>query len=205
MKKMTVTGKTIEEAVQAGLHKWNVSRDQVEVRVIEQPSKGLFGIIGAKEAKVELERIPDPVEETMEFLHDVFKAMDLEVSIEPEEHAEHTTLQISGSNLGLVIGRRGQTLDALQYLTNIVANRRSNSYVRIMLDAERFRERRRETLEQLAFRLAERAVRTGKEIILEPMSPHDRKIIHATLQDHDKVTTYSKGDEPNRRIVITLV
>jgi spoIIIJ-associated protein len=103
-----------------------------------------------------------------------------------------------------LIGRRGQTLDALQYLTNIVANRFSTSHVRIVLDAEQFRERRRQTLEQLSERLASRVIRSKKEVVLEPMSPQERKVIHSHLQDHPSVKTYSKGEEPNRRVVIVM-
>lgn len=104
----------------------------------------------------------------------------------------------------MIIGRRGQTLDALQYLTNIVANRYSENFVRIVLDAENFRQRRRKTLEDLAERLAGQAIRTGKEVVLEPMPPLERKVIHAKLQSHPQIKTLSKGEEPNRRVVITL-
>jgi spoIIIJ-associated protein len=112
---------------------------------------------------------------------------------------------VSGSgDLGMLIGRRGQTLDALQYLVNIVANRYASSHLRIVLDAEDFRERRRKTLEDLSDRLAGRVIRTRKEVVLEPMAPHERKVIHSQLQHHPKVKTFSRGDEPNRRVVITL-
>lgn len=113
-------------------------------------------------------------------------------------------LHLYGADLGILIGRRGQTLDALQYLMNIVANRYSSTHMRIVLDAENFRERRKKTLEELADRLAERVIRTKKEVILEPMSPHERKVIHAQLQDHAKVRTFSRGEEPNRRVVIVF-
>lgn len=202
MKKIVVTGKSIEEAVKNGLQQWNTTEDRVKILVLEQPSKGLFGLIGAKDAKVELELIPDAVEEAIHFLEEVFQTMSLQVRIEKKSSKEGLELHLYGSELGMLIGRRGQTLDALQYLVNIVANRYSTSHVRIVLDAEQFRERRKKTLEDLAARLAERVIRTKKEVVLEPMSPQERKVIHAKLQDHPKVRTFSRGEEPNRRVVI---
>lgn len=205
MKKITASGKTIEEAVKNGLVQLNTSEDRVRVQVLEQPSKGLFGILRSKDAKVELELIPDPLDETVAFLQDVFNSMNIPVQIDKNvDSKDSIILNLSGSELGILIGRRGQTLDALQFLTNIVANRQSDSHLRIILDAENFRERRRKTLEELSFRLAGRVVKSKKDVILEPMSPQERKVIHTYLQDHPKVRTYSKGDEPNRKVVITL-
>ncbi|PZE19087.1 RNA-binding cell elongation regulator Jag/EloR [Paenibacillus xerothermodurans] len=202
MKKIVVTGKSIEEAVSNGLRQWNTTEERVKIHVLEHPSKGLFGLIGVKEAKVELELLPDAEEEAINFLQDVFQTMNLAVRVEKKVQKDGVELHLFGSELGMLIGRRGQTLDALQYLVNIVANRYSNTHVRIGLDAEHFRERRKNTLEDLALRLAERVSRTKKEVVLEPMSPVERKVIHAKLQDHPTVRTFSRGEEPNRRIVI---
>lgn len=205
MKKIVASGKTIEEAVHNGIAQWQVSKDRVHVVVLEQPSRGLFGLIGVKEAKVELELIPDPYEEAENFLMEVASAMGLRVSVDRKETKEGLYLSVSGGgDLGMIIGRRGQTLDALQYLVNIVANRYSDSHIRIVIDAEDFRQRRRKTLEELSERLAGRVIRTKKEVVLEPMSPHERKVIHSQLQNHPKVKTMSKGDEPNRRVIISL-
>ncbi|MNB74375.1 R3H domain protein [compost metagenome] len=243
MNKVVATGKTIEEAVKRGLAELAVSEDKVTINVLEQPSKGFLGLIGAKDAKVELallpERAPVPAAsapslpqqnetetreeatggvarqdsgnpaneaypEAVRFIVDVAATMGLEVHVEVVPGKDADLLQISGPDLGQLIGRRGQTLDALQYLANIVANRYSDSYVRLILDAENFRDRRKKTLEDLADRLAGRVVRTRKEVVLEPMSPQERKIIHSRLQDHRQVNTFSKGEEPNRRVVITL-
>ncbi|WP_059050446.1 RNA-binding cell elongation regulator Jag/EloR [Paenibacillus senegalimassiliensis] len=146
----------------------------------------------------------NPYEEAASFVRDVGENMGLDVKVEIVQGKDNTVLNISGHDLGLMIGRRGQTLDALQYLANIIANRYSDSFIRIILDAENFRERRKKTLEELADRLAGRVVRTRKEVTLEPMSPQERKVIHSQLQDHPEVKTYSKGDEPNRRVVIAL-
>jgi len=204
VKKIVVSGKTVEDALKNGLAQWNTTEDRVKLTVLEQPSKGLFGLIGSKDAKVELEYIPDAVEETILFLQNVCQAMDIDVSVEKQEDKDGVILNLTGKELGMLIGRRGQTLDSLQYLVNIVANRYSDSYLRIVLDAENFRNRRKKTLEELSDRLASRVIRTRKEVVLEPMSPQERKIIHAQLQDHPKVKTYSKGEDPNRRIVITM-
>jgi len=204
MKKVVVTGKTIEDAVKAGLAQWNVSEDRVKIHVLEQPSRGFFGLIGSKEAKVELELIPDALEEATLFLQEIFKTMHISITIDQQKDKEGALFNMSGSELGILIGKRGQTLDALQYLVNIVANRYSDSHIRILLDAENFRERRKKTLEELALRLAGRVIKTKKEVILEPMNAQERKIIHSELQNHPSVKTYSKGDEPNRRVVIAL-
>lgn len=204
MTKITVSGKTVEDAIQSGLRQLGLPEERVRVRVIEQAAKGLFGLIGTKEAKVELEVIPDAVEEAVKFLQELFACMNRKVELARVDEDDHVRLNFQGEDLGILIGRRGQTLDALQYLVNIVANRRAEKYQRIVLDAENFRERRKQTLERLADRLADRVVRFRKEIVLEPMSPLERKVIHAHLQDHPKVKTYSKGEEPNRSVVITL-
>lgn len=203
MKVITVYGKTVESAIQSGLDQLGVKRDRVEVEVLEQSSKGLFGLIGSRDAKVQLTLIPDPVEEARNLLTDVIAAMNIDADIhQTEDEDSNVVFQLSGGDMGMVIGRRGQTLDALQYLLNVVANRHAKQHIRIVLDAENFRARRRETLERLADRLAGRVIKTHREILLEPMSPQERRIIHAYLSDHPKVRTFSKGDEPNRRIVI---
>ncbi|WP_211750023.1 RNA-binding cell elongation regulator Jag/EloR [Paenibacillus sp. Marseille-Q4541] len=146
----------------------------------------------------------DPYVEASDFVKEVAAGMGLEVEIEIKKSRDGKIFNITGEDLGLIIGRRGQTLDALQYLTNIVANKNSSSFVRIILDAENFRLRRRKTLEELADRLASQVIRTGKEVVLEPMPSQERKVIHAKLQHHRQVNTISRGEEPNRRVVITL-
>ncbi len=194
----------MEEAVRKSLVTLGVSEDRVKVTVLEQPSKGLFGLIGAKEARVQLELLPDGIDHAVAFLQEVTGAMHSAVTIERDDGRDEVLLNLSGANLGMLIGRRGQTLDALQYLTNIVANRHSDRHLRIVLDAEQFRKRRRETLEALSDRMALRAVKTRKDIMLEPMSSSERKVIHARLQGHPQVRTYSQGDEPNRCVVIAI-
>ncbi|MDP5276077.1 RNA-binding cell elongation regulator Jag/EloR [Chengkuizengella axinellae] len=205
MKKISVTGKTIEDAVQSGLAQLNTTEERVKVHIIEEPTKGFLGIIGSKEAKVELEYISDVIDEAFEFLKDIVDKMKLDVSVEIGQKKDNEKfLNLTGPEVGILIGRRGQTLDSLQYLVNIAANRYANSYQRVLLDAENFREKRKKTLEQLAGRIAARVIRYKREVSLEPMPPQDRKIIHTYLQDHSKLDTKSEGNEPNRYVVITL-
>jgi spoIIIJ-associated protein len=204
VKKVVVSGKTVEEAIQSALNQLGTTADKVKVTVLEQPSKGLFGILGGKDAQVEVECLPDPLGEAKRFLQEVLKTMKLDVSIDQVEEEDHVLLNIVGPNLGMIIGRRGQTLDSLQYLVNIVANRKNKDHLRVVLDAENYRARRQETLEDLADRLASRVIRTQKEVVLEPMTPLERKIIHSRLQNHPKVSTHSQGEEPNRKVVIDL-
>ena len=204
MTKMIATGKTIEAAVKAGLSQLQTTEDRVKIEVLEQPSKGLFGFIGVKEAKVELELLPYAIDQAALFLKDLFKSMNIEARISQTKDRDGIHFDLRGPELGILIGKRGQTLDALQYLVNIVANRYSDTFVRISLDAENFRERRKKTLEELANKLATRVIRSQKEVVLEPMNSQERKIIHSELQNHPTVKTFSKGDEPNRRIVISL-
>ncbi|MDR3588733.1 MAG: RNA-binding cell elongation regulator Jag/EloR [Negativicutes bacterium] len=210
------TGKTVDEAIEAALAEWAVSRDQIEYTVLEEPSKGLFGLLGGKPAKVlvtlkdepeeKKSSLPktDPVVVAKEFLQNVFAAMKLDVKIEKMSGLDNVTLNLRGDDLGILIGKHGQTLDALQYLTNLAAHRDSEDRMRIVIDVEDYRKRRAETLERLARRLADKVKSRGEKVVLEPMSPHERKIIHMTLQDDYRVTTYSEGEEPFRKVVIDL-
>ena len=202
MKKITVSGKTVDEAVQSALAELNTTRDKVSILVLEEPQKGFLGLIGVKPAKVEVELKPDAAEEAIKFLNDVTSKMGITIEVNKSETKEGFLFDLSGEKIGMLIGKRGQTLDSLQYLTNLVANRYSEEYIRIVLDAEDYRDRRKEALEQLAKRIGNKAVRTRKEVVLEPMNALERKIIHTALQDIKGVKTYSEGVEPNRRIVV---
>ncbi|MCR6098481.1 protein jag [Salipaludibacillus agaradhaerens] len=202
MKKVTVSGKTVEEAVESGLVKLEATLEDVEYNVLEEPQKALFGLLGGKPAVIEMKVKPDPLNEALVFLRETIDKMGVSAYVEPEEREEGTYLNISGTDIGVLIGKRGQTLDSLQYLVNLVANRESDNYVRLYLDAEGYRERRKEALVTLAGRLSEKAVRTRREVRLEPMNAHERKIIHTALQNVQGVSTYSDGQEPHRRIVV---
>ena len=206
MEMIEKTGKTVEEALEAALAELGVDRDQVEYKVVEAPTKPLFGLLGGREAKVEvtLKKV-NPVDTARAFLEKVTRAMGLNVSMSVSEDEDCVTINLHGEDLGLLIGKHGQTLDALQYLMNLVAQQReSRDRLRIVLDIEDYRKRRAETLEQLALRLADRAKRSGDRVVLEPMTPHERKIIHMSLQSDSRIETYSEGQEPFRRVVITV-
>jgi spoIIIJ-associated protein len=202
VKKVTVSGKTIDEAVQSAITQLNTTRERVSIQIVEEPQKGFLGLIGVKPAVVEVEIVPDAAEEAVNFLQDVTKNMGVSVEINKIESKDGLVLNLSGEGIGMLIGKRGQTLDSLQYLVNLVANRYSEQYMRIVLDAESYRDRRKESLEQLAKRLGHKAIRTRKEVILEPMNALERKIIHTALQEIKGVKTFSEGVEPNRRIVV---
>jgi spoIIIJ-associated protein len=205
MKKVITTGKTVDLAIELALSKLGVTLDRVKVTVLTEPRKGLFGLIGARDAEVEVEVLPvDPIAETRKFIEDVLSSMNLhDVVVESKALGENAYLfRLSGESIGLLIGRRGQTLDALQYLVNLVANKHSDRFLRVQLDAEDYRLRRKETLERLADRLAQKAVQQRREIALEPMSSQERKIIHSYLQGRPDIVTFSQGEEPHRKVVI---
>ncbi len=198
------TGKTVEDAIVAALAELGLERDQVDYRVLEAPSKPLFGLLGGREAKVEVTvKKVEPVERAKLFIENVTKAMNLIVSIAVISAEDAVTLNLQGEDLGILIGKHGQTLDALQYLTNLAANREGRDRIRFIVDVEDYRKRRADTLQQLALRLADRVKRSGDRVVLEPMTPHERKIIHMSLQEDLRIETYSEGEEPFRRVVIT--
>lgn len=205
---MTVeaTGKTVEEAVENGLQELGCKREDVEVKILEAPYKGLLGIIGSKDAKVQLTKLnqDNTEEETRLFLTDLFQAMNLEVEIDIEYDEDLMKIDLAGPNMGMVIGKRGQTLDAVQYLTSLVANKNRDKYIKVFMDTENYREKREQTLVRLANKMAKTVKMTRKTMVLEPMNPYERRIIHATLQSDPRVQTYSEGEEPYRKVAISL-
>ncbi len=202
------TGKTVQDAIDAALAELGRTADEVEVEVLELPKKGgLFGLRKGSDARVRVtyDKEVTKAEAAQGFVSDVLRAMGIDGSVEVKEEAESIVLSLNGEDIGSIIGRRGGTLDALQYLTGLVANRVDGGYCRITLDCENYREKREKTLEALARRLAQNVARTGKSVTLEPMNPYERRIIHATVQKIPGTTSSSIGDEPNRRVVINPV
>lgn len=251
------TGKTIEEAIQAAVAQLGVKESDLEIEVLETPTKKIFGLFGGTPAKiratvkelpppepveepqpVEEVSVEQPVEEVAEvpeekfepilepspveeseplnreqlidaaenFLQEIFAAMELEVTIDVEEFEDDVQLNLSGNGLGVLIGRRGQALDALQYLLNLAINRkREDDKVHFTIDVEDYRRRREDTLVKLAKGVAERAIKTRRDVRLEPMNRHERKIIHTVLQENDRVETHSAGEEPYRYVIVTPV
>lgn len=196
-------GKSVEEAVGLALEELQVPRDRVSVEVLETPNRGLFGLIGGKDARVRVTFQPSVEEVALDFLKKVTRAMGMDVGIESSLSEEYLHINITGGDVGALIGHHGQTLEALQYLVSLVATRKSGDKVRVVLDIEGYRKRREETLRSLAARVADRVRRSGQTVALEPMSAQERRVIHLALQDHPGVETKSEGEDPYRKIVIS--
>ncbi|MCF8008697.1 MAG: protein jag [Halanaerobiales bacterium] len=208
MEKKIYKAESVNEAIKNGLDDLNIDRSKAEINIIEQGNKGFLGLIGKKQAQIEIIIEEDPIEKGKEFLKDIFKNTNLDVDInviQSKTNQEQVVYDVHSPDLGIVIGRRGETLDALQYLTSLVVNRDTEDYLRIIIDAEGYRERREKTLERLAKKLAQKAVSKGRKVVLEPMPPHERRIIHITLKEDSRVKSYSEGEEPFRKVMIETV
>ncbi|MBW8350330.1 protein jag [Bacillus sp. IITD106] len=203
MREITATGQTVEEAVESALAQLKTTRDYADITIVDEGKKGLLGLFGARPAIVKVTVKPDAIETAKEFLQSVLSNMEIVSEIEVVKEDERNVIfNISGEKMGLLIGKRGQTINSLQYLTQLAANRNSKHYITVILNPENYRERRKETLIQLAGRLASKAQHLKKPISLEPMPNYERKIIHTALSDNNKVQTVSEGEEPNRYVVI---
>ena len=204
-----ISAKTKEEALTQALVKLETTSDNIEYEVIDKGSSGLFGFIGSKPMVIRVwkkEGPADIVKEAKDFTDRLFKAMGEDVTSEIHMNEEDGSMNIefSGPDMGLLIGKRGQTLDSIQYLISLVVNKKSDSYVRVRVDTENYRERRKATLENLAKNIAFKVKRSRHSVVLEPMNPYERRIIHSALQGDKYVETHSEGDEPYRKIVVTL-
>lgn len=231
------SAKNVNEAVEAALKELGAAKEDVEIEVIDEGSKGFLGI-GARDAKVRVtlkgaakpakkaykdekpakktenseKKAKSPVKKAVsntdavntaaKFLNDIFNAMNLEVEVDAKIEDDTVSIELSGDNMGIVIGKRGDTLDSLQYLTSLVVNQESEDYIKVSIDTENYREKRTEALIALSNRLAEKVTRNGKKFTLEPMNPYERRVIHSNLQDSETVTTFSIGSEPYRKVVI---
>lgn len=204
MKFTETTGKTVEEAIAAGLLELGREREHVRVDVLEEPVKGIFGFLGNRLARVRISYEDDPGKLACDFIEEVCVAMGVQAACLAKKNGDIYHVDISGPDLGILIGRRGDTLDALQYLTNLAVAKQLSEKVRIVVDVEGYRLRREETLVRLAKRLSDKVKRTGNRVVLEPMNRHERRIIHTALQDELRISTFSEGEEPNRRVVISL-
>jgi spoIIIJ-associated protein len=200
--KVTATGHNIEEAIKKGLNMLNISQEEASINVIDEGKRGFLGLWKSRPSVVEIEKVINPAEEAANFLKAVANAMGVQVGVEISQKGKYCDLYLSGEDIGILIGKRGQTINALQLLTQLVANRYSNQYLNVSLNPEGYRDRRKATLENLAKKLAVQVSRTSKSITLEPMPAHERKIIHHTLKNHSLVRTVSIEEGANRRIVI---
>ncbi len=228
MEYIEVTGKTVDDAITEACQTLSVTSDRLDYEVIEAGSNGFLGFAvkpAVIKARIKDEIAQESVKETKketkkeskqnsvtdetpndpkEFLSKVFDAMGMTVQIDVERTDEEINIELSGDDMGVLIGKRGQTLDSLQYLTSLVVNKGSSSYTRVKVDTENYRVRRKETLENLAKNLAYKVKRTKRPVTLEPMNPYERRVIHSALQNDKYVSTHSEGEEPYRKVVITL-
>ncbi len=199
------SAKTVNDAIIEACQKFTVASDKLEYEVIEEGSSGFLGI-GSKPAVIKA-RVKSSIEDTAkDFLNGVFEAMNMVVVSEVKYNEDENTMDIelSGDEMGVLIGKRGQTLDSLQYLVSLVVNKNTENYIRVKVDTENYRQRRRETLENLAKNISFKVKRTKRAVSLEPMNPYERRIIHSALQNDRYVTTHSEGNEPYRHVVVTI-
>ena len=205
MEFIEISAKTVDDAITEACQKFSVTSDKLEYEVIEEGSAGFLGL-GSKSAVIKA-RLKSSVKDIAKtFLNDVFEAMKLTVVIDIrfDEVENIMDIDLSGDEMGILIGKRGQTLDSLQYLTSLVVNKDVENYIHVKVDTENYRKRRKDTLENLAKNIAFKVKRTKRAVSLEPMNPYERRIIHSALQNDRYVTTHSEGDEPFRRVVVTL-
>ena len=205
MEFIEISAKNVDDAITQATVQLGITSDQLEYEVLDKGSTGFLGI-GSKNAVIKARKKFSIDENVVEFLSSIFDAMKMEVEIlvavNEEEHIIEVELQ--GDDMGILIGKRGQTLDSLQYLTNLAINKHSDEYYKVKIDTEDYRKRRKETLENLAKNIAYKVKRTKRPVSLEPMNPFERRIIHSALQNDRYVTTHSEGDEPYRHVVVTL-
>lgn len=231
MRKVTARGQSVEEAIQSALKQLTLDKDQVEIEVIDEGKKGFLGIFGSSSAVVEVrekvlieeqtpENVNDTIEKTavdvpvnidgsthnvdevVEYIKNIAKGLHVNIDVHVQEEEKVVTFELVGDKIAILIGKRGRTLNALQYLSQLVLNKNGGTYKSVIVDAEGYRERRKETLIELANRMADKASEKNRKVILDPMPAYERKIIHSVLQVRGDVSTYSEGVEPHRYIVI---
>jgi len=205
MEYIEVSAKTVSDAITEACQKFGVTSDKLDYQVVDEGSNGFLGI-GSKPAVIKA-CVKGSVEDVAKtFLNDVFQAMDITVVVNVfyDEAEKNMNIDLAGDEMGILIGKRGQTLDSLQYLVSLVVNKESEDYIRVKVDTENYRQRRKETLENLAKNIAYKVKRTKKSVSLEPMNPYERRIIHSALQNDRYVTTYSEGEEPYRRVIVAM-
>lgn len=207
MKSIEVVARSVDEAITEALQELNADRDDVEIEILDEGNKGFLGILGSKQAKVRVEVIEKPeankLEAALEFARELLSKMGISAEVQGEEDSESIKLQIDGDDLGILIGRRGQTLDSLQYIVSLAVNRQTEGeWNRIQIDVGDYRVRREESLRSLASRAASKVEKNGRRLALDAMNAAERRIIHQALQDFPGVETRSEGQDPYRRVVI---
>ncbi|WP_446898164.1 RNA-binding cell elongation regulator Jag/EloR [Clostridium sp. LBM24168] len=205
MKVLEITGKTVEDALNNALLDLKVAKDKVEIEVLDSGNKGIFNLIGFRPAKIRVKVKRDYIKEVRVFIRSILDCMKIEAEVRIKEDNNVIKINLSGADMGILIGYRGETLDSLQYLISLIVNKDHDmEYKRVVLDTENYRYKRERTLKRLAKRVGEKVKRTGKTVKFEPMNPYERRIIHSALQNDYYVNTYSEGQEPFRRVVVSL-
>lgn len=202
MKEITASGNTVEEAIESALKQLKTEKEQVEVTIIDEGKKGFLGVFGTKPAVVRVKKKQNPELIGKRYLQQITDHLNLAIDISAKTDGKTITFELQGERIAMLIGRRGQTLNALQYLVSLAINKNHTEFYQVVVDAEDYRSRRKETLQQLAQKMADKAVQTNKKIILDPMPSFERKIIHHQLQYRDDVTTESQGEDPHRSVMI---
>lgn len=202
MREVTASGKSIDEAINSALNQLNLSKDETKIDIIDEGKKGFLGIFGASRAIVKVTESFDSVTNAEEYLKNMIQHMNIDAKVDTIVEENNVTYNLSGDKIAILIGKRGQTLNAIQYLVQLVINKDTKQYYTVTVDAEGYRGRRKETLESLALKMADKSKRMNRKVALEPMPAFERKIIHAALQNQSNVQTYSDGNEPHRHIVI---
>ncbi|MCI6276863.1 MAG: protein jag [Clostridium sp.] len=205
MKAIEVSGKNIEEAKRNALKQLQTTEDKVEILVLDEGSKGILGFIGTKPCKIRVTVKRGYIEEAKTFIRSILDNMGVMAEIRIKEENNVVNISLTGPRMGIIIGYRGETLDAIQYLVSLIINKdHETEYKRVVLDTENYRLKREETLKRLAEKTAYKVRRNGRSFKLEPMNPYERRIIHSTLQNDKYVYTYSEGEEPYRKVVVDL-
>ncbi|NSW83528.1 MAG: protein jag [Syntrophothermus sp.] len=205
MESVEKRGKSVDEAVKAALEELGAEFEDVVIEVLEEPSKGILGVIGKKSAVVRVTLREKPEEKVRETLVNILNSMKLDYEIQKAEFNDGVVrVNIVGKDMGLLIGRKGETLNSLQFLLGLMVNKDRQEKVRVVLDVEDYRLKREESLKNLALKLSDKVKRTRKSIVMRPMSPQERRIVHTVLQNDPSIVTFSQGEEPNRKVVISL-
>ena len=199
------SAKTVDDAINEALLELGTEKEDVEVEIIDEGSKGFLGLIGGRDAEVKVIKVKKIEELAKEFLEKIVESMSLEASVKTKRENNNLIIDVVGinpKNKGIIIGKRGKTLDAIQYLLSIYVNKEEEEYIKVIMDIEGYRKKRKKSLIRLAKRMANKSLSSGRKVILEPMNPYERRIIHSTLQNFKGVETFSEGEDPYRRVVI---
>jgi spoIIIJ-associated protein len=198
-------GKSIDEAIKAALDELQCAIDDVNIEIVEEPTRGLLGFVGKKPAVVKVSLREKPERDARQTLEELLQRMKIDYQITAVDcEGGRVRINITGKDMGLLIGRKGETLNSLQFILNLIINREREEKIHVVLDVENYRKKKEESLEALALRLSDKVKKTRKNVIMRPMNSQERRIVHTTLQGDPQITTYSMGDEPNRKVVISL-